>query len=106
MGLMDTIQRLNWPGPFGPQGPSIGIPPDPRRPRIDNGDGTFSTERTITIERDGKYYNVPTIVGGRQYPSETIMKAFSLGQVPHVGEFKSLDKALKAAQLRSKSIKE
>lgn len=39
---------------------------DTLRPRIDNADGSFSTERTITVGFDNRYYNIPTIWEGRQ----------------------------------------
>lgn len=42
----------------------------PNRPALWNDDGTYSTERTITVERDGKHYLIPTVVGGQQL-SET-----------------------------------
>jgi hypothetical protein len=42
-----------------------GFPIDVNRARLDNKDGTFSTERTMGVEFDGRHYNIPRIVQGR-----------------------------------------
>jgi len=37
---------------------------DLNRPRLNNGDGSVSTERTVTVQFDDRFYNIPTIVDG------------------------------------------
>ena len=39
----------------------IGIPIDTSKPIIRNADGSISTERTITVGVDGKFWNIPKI---------------------------------------------
>jgi hypothetical protein len=93
-------------GPFAPQGrgTNIGVPLDYNRPKINNQDGSFSTERTITLPLNGRWYNVPTIVDGQQLAPEEAEYAFSQGWLPHVGEFPSLEDAERSAKARSKHI--
>lgn len=44
---------------------------DPNRPILMNEDGSSSSERTVTIEGDGRYFNVPSIINGERYDQET-----------------------------------
>jgi hypothetical protein len=66
-----------------------GFPVDVSRPTISNPDGSFSTERTITIGPDlgdgQKAYSIPTIVGGQQLSPREAEAAFYSGQNPPVG---------------------
>ena len=94
------------PGPYGPMGAGtdIGLPVDMSRMKLPNVDGSFSTERTITVERGGRWYNVPTIVqGSRLRPDEAEM-FFNMGVIPHVGEFPTLEQATRSAVARSAMI--
>tara|TARA_Y100000310_G_C20685847_1_gene818927 strand:+ start:1715 stop:2098 length:384 start_codon:yes stop_codon:yes gene_type:complete len=50
-------------GPLGTE--IVGYLPS-GRPIIKNDDGTFSTERTRTIEVDEEFINIPTIFDGRE----------------------------------------
>ena len=79
-------------------------PIDLRRPILNNNDGSFSTERTITIEADGRQYLIPTIVGGRQRTEEEAIQLWQSGQNPEVGVFNSPAEAEQAAQARSARI--
>lgn len=81
-----------------------GRPIDLSRPRIDNADGSFSTERTITIEADGRHYNIPTIVGGRQRSEDEAIRLWEQGQNQEVGVFRSQSEAEAAARARSERI--
>lgn len=80
------------------------------RPVIDNGDGSFSTEKTQTFQFDGKYYNVPTIYGGKQVSSDEAANIISANGFidPDTGRkltpYSSLDEAKKAAEERSKAL--
>jgi hypothetical protein len=77
---------------------------DPNRPAINNSDGSFSTERTITIEMNGKYYLLPTIVNGQQLTPDQAVMAAMAGKNNPVGEFNSQMEADIAARLRSNMI--
>jgi hypothetical protein len=77
---------------------------DPNKPQINNADGSFSTERTITVEMDGKHYVLPTIVGGKQYTPEQAIELFRRGANQAVGIFASQQEADAAAAARSDAI--
>ncbi|MEQ1491085.1 MAG: hypothetical protein ABL932_11100 [Terricaulis sp.] len=79
-------------------------PIDMNRPILNNNDGSFSTERTITIEADGRQYLIPTIVGGRQRTEDEAIQLWRSGQNPEVGTFNSAEEAERAAQARSARI--
>ncbi len=91
-----------------PQGPPTGgVQPqasiDLSRPAIQGPGDSFSTENTITIESDGKYYLIPTIVNGKQVSrQEAINNWKQTGQ--NVGVYNSQDEADQAAQQRSQRI--
>lgn len=81
---------------------------DLSRPKIQNGDGSFSTERTITIGADEggreRFFNIPTIVGGRQLTDDEAVAAWRAGHNPDVGSFGSVAEAEAAARARSEEI--
>jgi hypothetical protein len=79
-------------------------PIDKNRPIIHNSDGSFSTERTITIGADGKYLNIPTIVNGQQLTPEQAIQAWKDGKNKPVGEFNSQQEAEDGARARSAQI--
>jgi len=82
----------------------IGAQIDTTRPILDNPDGSFSTERTITIEADGRFFNIPTIVGGRQRSEEEAIRLWQAGKNSEVGVFNTLEDALSTARRRSSEI--
>jgi len=94
------------PGPQAGQSALAGNAPiDRQRPILKNADGSFSTERTITVERDGRWFNVPTIIDGERHDEREISQRFEDGEdLPTVGEFASLEEAEQAAQSRSQEI--
>ena len=56
---------------------------------------------TVTIERGGKYYLIPTLVGGKQLsPDDALMEAM-VGRNNPVGEFNSKEEANVAARLHA-----
>lgn len=77
---------------------------DMSRPILSNDNGTFSTERTITIEADGVFYNIPTIVNGQQMGVNNALRMWEEGRNPEVGRFGSEAEALEAARRRSEEI--
>lgn len=79
-------------------------PIDKSRPILKNGDGSFSTERTITIEADGRYFVIPTIVDGKARTPEEATRLFKNGQNDAVGQFESQEAADAYATQRSNLI--
>ena len=72
-----------------------------------NPDGSFSTEKTITISADigngEKFYNIPTIINEEEVPEqEAVDYFFKTGE--NVGMFGSKDEAVSAAKKRSDMI--
>ena len=74
------------------------------KPMLKNKDGSVSTEETITIGVDGRFYNIPTIVNGVRVPPHAAELMFRAGQNKAVGEFNSLEEAVREAEKRSKML--
>jgi hypothetical protein len=76
---------------------------DRSRPKLSNPDGSFSTESTITVGIDGRYYNIPTIVNGQRVGQEAAIQAArrNLEAFPN---YQTLEQALAAAANRSNAI--
>lgn len=74
------------------------------RPLMRNPDGTVSSERTITVEADGKHHLIPTIVGGKQLGQEEAIALWEQGKNPPVGVFDSAESAEVGAKARSASL--
>lgn len=74
------------------------------KPIIHNPDGSFSTERTITVEQDGKFFNIPTIVNGVQKTPDEAVASWRLGNNAAVDSAVSLDEAVEKAKQRSINI--
>ena len=80
------------------------------RPQVANDDASMSTERTITIDIGGKWYNIPTMYGGKIVPDDRAREiAISNGLVdPETGRafnaFPTVDDAVSAAQQRSNGL--
>jgi hypothetical protein len=83
-----------------------GFPIDTSRPKLANPDGSFSTERTITVGFDDGFYNIPTIWDGAELDEEAAIKrarqALRRGQ--QFPRFRSVDEAVAAARARSAEI--
>jgi hypothetical protein len=77
---------------------------DTSRRILENPDGSFSTERTITIESDGKHLLIPTILNGAQLQPQDAIEAWRIGANPEVGAFDSAEEAERAAVARSAQI--
>jgi GH24 family phage-related lysozyme (muramidase) len=76
------------------------------RPVLFNEDGSVSTERTITVEQDGKWINIPTIVAGKQRTDEEAVALYRAGKNPSVGEYSTETEASVAAEQRSARLGE
>lgn len=90
-------------GPTRPPTDQVGIAPT-GRPMLDNGDGSVSTEQSITITdprlNTGQPTNIPTIWGGRRLSDEqAINSARASGQT--FTAFPSIAAAERAAEYRS-----
>lgn len=85
---------------------NIGAAIDQSRPILENKDGTFSTEETITVGADGRYFNIPTIVDGQRVGEERAIALWRKGGNPDVGSFDALDEAENAARSRTNRIGE
>jgi hypothetical protein len=55
-----------------------------RGKRVKNPDGTYSSERTITVGMGNKYYNIPTLVDGVQLSDEEVVRRFKNGELKAV----------------------
>lgn len=81
---------------------------------VDNEDGSFSTERTITVTdpriNSGRPTNIPSMFGGQQVSQDLAIDAITRnnGVDPETGRtlegFDSIDEAVAAAQQRSESL--
>lgn len=74
------------------------------KPVVKNADGTVSTERTITVEADGRHYLVPTIVGGKEVPKDEAVRLWRAGTNKAVGDYASSGEADRAARQRTEAI--
>lgn len=83
-----------------------GFPIDTTRPRIENADGSFSTERTITVGFEDRFYNIPTIWDGKELsPEQAIGRArASLKKGETFPNFGNEADAERAAVARSAAI--
>ncbi|HDY68902.1 MAG TPA: hypothetical protein ENH85_14065 [Candidatus Scalindua sp.] len=87
---------------LGEEKTDIGTPIDLTRPKLPV-DGGFATEKTITIEQDGRFLNIPTIINGKQVSQqEAIEHANRTGE--NVGAFNTQQEAVNAARRRSQEI--
>ena len=97
-------------GLFGkPQaGPPVetALPTEIGKPVIQNPDQTVSTEKTITVEADGKHYLIPTIIGGKEVSQDEAVKQWNAGKNTAVGVYDTAEQAETAAQQRSNAIGE
>ncbi|MDJ0512806.1 MAG: hypothetical protein QNJ62_05115 [Methyloceanibacter sp.] len=107
---------------LGPLGTEIIGTTAEGRPIIRNPDGTISTERTATELVNGKFFNFPTIFGGKQRSLEEALAILSMNNNPNnprslpnimidpetgraTPGFDNLSAALAAATARSRSIR-
>lgn len=88
-----------------PTSTAIGSAPiDITKTQLQNLDGTVSTESTITIEDNGKFVNIPTVVGGQPLSDAEAEDLYRQGQNNAVGRFSTLEDAETAAQERTATL--
>jgi len=80
------------------------VDPSYRGKIIQNLDGSSSSERTIGIELDGKYYNIPSLVDGIQLSNDEAVRRFKAGEIKAVGVADSQEEATRIAGERSKML--
>ena len=68
-------------------------------------DGEMVSEKSITIEVDGLFVNIPSIHDGVRYSDEEIYKKFIAGEIQPTSAHRTEEEAIKAAIDRSKSLK-
>ena len=99
-------------GTPAPQPTSTPAPNEVARtaPRIENTDGSFSTERSITVEvaelNGGQPTNIPTIINGRQLAEGAAIRhaVDAVRRGAQYPSFNTIDEAVTAAQARSDAI--
>lgn len=64
----------------------------------------MSTESTITIEEDGRYINLPTVIGGQRYSEDDAISLFHQGRNPAVGIYSSEERADRQAEMRHRAF--
>lgn len=76
--------------------------------KVNNPDGSYSTERTITVGVDGQYMNIPTLWMGANGPEElseqeavTAARDYMQRSGQKFPSFKTIDQAVQAAEKRS-----
>ncbi len=73
------------------------------RPKLNNGDGSFSTEETATVGMGDRQYNIPTIVNGQRVPIDSAVadaqQQMASGKI--FPNFATIDEAERQARLRS-----
>ncbi len=118
---MSKKKSLYSPSVVGKQGVEIFVPKQPgqiipmksvspvvnplyRGKVVQNPNGTTSSERTITVGIEGKYYNIPTLMNGKQLSNDQAIFYFKRGELPAVGVASSLKEAIAMASARSKAL--
>lgn len=85
-----------------------GMNPINGRPILDNGDGSYSTEESITVTdprlNGGQPTNIPSIWGGRRTVSEDEAVSAALQSGQRFSAFGSIPEAVSAAKARSDSL--
>ena len=67
-------------------------------------EGEMVSEKSTTIEYRGKWINVPTIHGGKQYSESELLAMLDEGLIKPTSMHNELEEAIEAAQSRSNSL--
>ena len=67
-------------------------------------EGEMVSEKSTTIEYKGKWINIPTIHGGKQYSEDELMEMLDKGLIKPTSAHNKLEEAIQAAQSRSDSL--
>lgn len=74
------------------------------KPRVPQQDGTISTEKTISIEADGRHFVIPTIVDGVSYTQDAAADMFMARKIAPIASFKTAQEAKNFAEQRSRDL--
>lgn len=74
------------------------------KPTVLQNSGNISTEKTITVEADGKHYVIPTIINGQSYTPEAAASAFMARKIQPLGAFATAQEAQTYAESRSREL--
>ena len=74
------------------------------RPLFRTPEGELVSEKSVTIPIGGKYYNVPSIHGGKEYDEETLSRAIIKGRIIPTSVHNTEDEAIEAAIERSNNL--
>lgn len=68
----------------------------------------MSHEKSITIEVDGRFVNIPTVIEGHEVSKKRAIDAFMNKKIKSLGNrsFKTLDEAIRAAKHRSETFRQ
>ena len=69
---------------------------------VKNEDGSISTEESITIEEDGVFTNIPTIINGSRVSEEQAIEHYHKTN-EHIGKFTNLKDAEEYAKFISET---
>lgn len=72
--------------------------------RVQNRDGTFSSERTVGVNIDGREYVIPTLIGGRQFSEKQAIEHARKTGLDKYPSFRSAKEASRYAESRSKRL--
>ena len=68
-------------------------------------EGEMVSEKSTTFEYKGKWINIPTIHGGKQYSEDQLIEMLDKGLIKPTSTHDELEEAIQAAQSRSDSLK-
>ena len=74
------------------------------RPIFKTPKGELVSEKSMTIPIGGKYYNVPSIHGGKEYDEESLSRAIIKGRIIPTSVHNTEDEAVEAAIERSNKL--
>jgi hypothetical protein len=74
------------------------------KPVVPQTGGNISTEKTITIEMDGKHLVIPTIINGVSYSPDAAVQALRQGKNKPLGVFNTPQEAQSFAEQRSMAL--
>ena len=72
--------------------------------KVKNPDGSFSSERTISVGFDDRVFNIPTMVDGKQLSPGAAIKAAKKVGLRRFPNFSTVKEAVKAADERSQRL--
>ena len=67
-------------------------------------EGEMVSEKSTTFEYKGKWINIPTIHGGKQYSEDQLIEMLDKGLIKPTSTHEKLEEAIQAAQSRSDSL--